>query len=190
MRSNPAGLAFRVFSYQHTTLFLETTLHHACEIVFLCCCRVTGANLAQPISIYVLPASTPYVFVTWTRIEDPVPPRFPSSFRIEDRHVQHKHRIVITTAKPKEGRLPTASADLDLFGTFGIHFASPFNGSNIPRQPGKVFWLGSRALHAVSFGLLKRARGPICHRTVACCGSHMRESFESTPQARPHRKAS
>src|SRR5437773_11134653 len=104
MRLNPAGLAFRVFSYQHTTLFLGTMPHHPCEIVFVSCCRLTAANLAQPISVYVVPASTPHVFVTWTRIEDPIPPSSPSSFRIEDRHVQHKHRIVITTARPKAGQ--------------------------------------------------------------------------------------
>ena len=50
---------------------------------------------------------SPDVFVSRTLTENPVPPGFPSGFRIEHRHVQDKHRVVITIARPEPGA-PTA----------------------------------------------------------------------------------
>ena len=93
---------------------------------FLAKYHATFVIIIASVTSVVVTASTPHVFVTWTRIEDPIPPSFPSSFRIEDRHVQHKHRIVIAPARPKAGRSPTASADLDLFGTCSVHLCVSF----------------------------------------------------------------
>jgi hypothetical protein len=105
-------------------------------------CANAGTSAKSSVHSVLMTASALHVFVASRRIEDPIPPGFPSFLRIEHRHVQHKHWVVIATARLQPGAPTAILIALDLFGSCTVHRCISFQRIKLPAVTWEVVLVG------------------------------------------------